>query len=253
MLIGLANVGLGIFIFCFTYKGDFAMWAGLCAAGLCSVSLLQYITDRQEKYAILRNDREMMLKARDDDGFDGEGDVNGRDGSAPLSPHKPFPGNVHEQSLESPSEAYPAAAGHGYSSGSHSRYHNQDDAARPGGTVSGSGVTDAGRNVKLTANLLQQHQASSRGGASAAPGSVGQHLSQAGFAGFERQPGGGGDHAEWDQGQNWQQQQQQYMLQQQQVQVQQMAQQQQLLHPQVHLQQQQQHMQQQLPGDMNAR
>jgi hypothetical protein len=267
MLIGLANVGLGIFIFCYTYNGDFAMWAGLCAAGLCALSLLQYITDRQEKYAVLRNDRDMLLKAHEDDGFDGDGDVNGRDVSAPSSPHKPFPGNVHEQSLGSPSEAYPAAAaaGYGYNSGSQSRYHHQDDVARPGGAVSGSGVIDAGRNVKLTANLLQQHQASSGGAPSAAPGSAGQNLSQPGFAGFDLQPGGGGDHVEWDQGQGWQQQQQQYMLQQQQqqqymqqqqMQVQQMTQQQ-LLQQQMHLQQQQQQqqqhqqMQQQWPGNVN--
>jgi hypothetical protein len=41
MLIGLANVGLGIVIFSFTYTGNFSMWAGLCATGLGAVSLLQ--------------------------------------------------------------------------------------------------------------------------------------------------------------------------------------------------------------------
>ena len=51
MLVGLANVGLGIVIFCFTYGGNFSVWAGLCASGLGAVSLLQYIMDRQEKSA----------------------------------------------------------------------------------------------------------------------------------------------------------------------------------------------------------
>ena len=41
MLIGLANVGLGIVIFSFTYNGNFSMWAGLCATGLGAMSLLQ--------------------------------------------------------------------------------------------------------------------------------------------------------------------------------------------------------------------
>jgi hypothetical protein len=41
MLIGLANVGLGIVIFSFTYTGNFSMWAGLCATGLGAMSLLQ--------------------------------------------------------------------------------------------------------------------------------------------------------------------------------------------------------------------
>lgn len=41
MLVGLANVGLGIVIFSFTYNGNFNTWAGLCAAGLGAMSLLQ--------------------------------------------------------------------------------------------------------------------------------------------------------------------------------------------------------------------
>lgn len=41
MLIGLANLGLGIVIFTFTYNGNFSMRAGLCATGLGAMSLLQ--------------------------------------------------------------------------------------------------------------------------------------------------------------------------------------------------------------------
>lgn len=55
---------------------------------------MQYILDRQEKSAVLRNDREMLLKARDDD-TDADG-ISGADGAPHMgetdSPHKPYPG-----------------------------------------------------------------------------------------------------------------------------------------------------------------
>lgn len=62
MLIGLANVALGITSFCFSYGGDFSTWAGVCAAGLGAITILQHVLDRQEKYAVLSKERESAVQ-----------------------------------------------------------------------------------------------------------------------------------------------------------------------------------------------
>jgi hypothetical protein len=62
MLVGLANVGLGVTIFCFSYGGNFSTWAGVCAAGLGAITLLQHVLDRQEKYAVLSKERESAMQ-----------------------------------------------------------------------------------------------------------------------------------------------------------------------------------------------
>lgn len=51
MLIGIANVALGVTIFCQFFDGDFSMWAAWCAAALGAISLVQYVFDRQGKNA----------------------------------------------------------------------------------------------------------------------------------------------------------------------------------------------------------
>ena len=65
MLIGLANVALGITIFCFSYGGapeGFSTWTGVCAAGLGAITILQHVLDRQEKYAVLSKERESAMQ-----------------------------------------------------------------------------------------------------------------------------------------------------------------------------------------------
>lgn len=47
MLIGIANVALGVTIFSEFFDGEFSAWAGWCAAALASINLTQYILDRQ--------------------------------------------------------------------------------------------------------------------------------------------------------------------------------------------------------------
>jgi hypothetical protein len=41
------------------FAGSLAHWLGLCAAALATINLLQYILDRQEKFAVLKRDREL--------------------------------------------------------------------------------------------------------------------------------------------------------------------------------------------------
>jgi len=178
MLIGLANVGLGVLIFTNRFAGKFSIWAGLCLAGVGAISLLQYILDRQEKYAVLKNDREMALLAapaqdnRTDDGFDNTPHKQGMQGS--MGPNQPF------DDAAAPIDQYGSVApslGAGYSG------------APPAVAAAGSAP-----NPKLTATLLQKHEAT--GGGLEGNG-VG--LSHPAFC-----PSGGqlGDlgHAGWDQG-----------------------------------------------------
>jgi hypothetical protein len=235
MLIGLANVGLGVYIFCHTYNGDFGMWASLCAAGLCGVSLLQYLTDRQEKYAVLRNDREVLLKSQDDATVDGETDMNGE--SVPTSPHKSFPGKGSETAAAA-AAATPLAYADVSGQGSDSCKVQQ---AVPGTAAAYGGIKESGNSVKLTANLLQRHQATADSSATA-----GMSVAHLDFVRFGQQTGDT-DHVEWDQRQGWQQQQLQH-----QMVLQQQQQQQQQLQQQVQQQQQQQQAHWPYPSYRNA-
>lgn len=182
MLIGLANVGLGLTIFCFVYGGNFSVWAGLCATGLGALSLLQYTLDRQEKYAVLRHDREMLLKgaAGSDDGSN-KGGVVGElpsqqlDGSWQATPQ-------HSGDVAKPSNEYAAEpmhdaaatadkgrftnAGHAYDpSGYGAQQHGLNSGyGAPATAGADYGGSDAGgRSPKLTSTLLQRHEASAGG------------------------------------------------------------------------------------------
>lgn len=175
MLIGLVNVGLGVLIFSNKYSGNFGIWAGLCLSGVGAISLLQYILDRQEKYAVLKNDREMALLAasapdgRTDDGFDG-------------TPHKP---GVHGPNHElEPTPFHDTAAP--------SDQYGGVPASTGGPAAAGAGP--AALSPKLTATLLQRHEATS-----GAPDSNGVGLSHPGFCPNGEQPDDLGN-AGWDHG-----------------------------------------------------
>jgi len=182
MLIGLANVGLGVLIFSNKYSGNFGIWAGLCLSGVGAISLLQYILDRQEKYAVLKNDREMALLAasapdgRTDDGFDDAPHKPGVHGSTgPDLELEPTP--FHDTAA--PSDQYGGVP------------------ASTGGLAAGGGGAAAGTaalSPKLTATLLQRHEATS-----GAPDSNGVGLSHPGFCPSGRQSDDLGN-AGWDHG-----------------------------------------------------
>jgi hypothetical protein len=196
MIVGLANVGLGVFIYCHTYNGDFAMWAGLCAAGLGGLSLLQYLTDRQEKYAVLKNDREALVNPHDDVDLDGETDATGD--FAPTNPQKSFPSKDPHAAAEST-----AAVEAAHCDAQVPPTHNGQHAASP---VARNWAGDSDQNVKLTANLLQQHQANADSPAAHQVGVAHPDFDPCGVQ------TGDADHAERDQGPAWPQQQQQGQL-----------------------------------------
>jgi hypothetical protein len=83
LIVSIANVGLGIVIFCFTYGGSFSTWAGVCAAALGAIALLQRVFDRLEKHAVLRRDRDHAMPHHDDAGVAGKDDRGPADGRLP--------------------------------------------------------------------------------------------------------------------------------------------------------------------------
>lgn len=196
MLLGLANVGLGIVIFCTIYSGNFSVWAGCAAAGLGAITLLQHILDRQEKYAVLRNDRERLLASAEQeksghgqlDGFE-SGDFGGQVGEVPDG----LPtGHSYSLPVDSqPSLGYDAAAAAGHGVAGHAGTQHPGYGTTPTnpamGGGNGAGVGNGGLAAaqqggslagapggpKLTATLLQRHEASSGGGLP--PGAAVEH------------------------------------------------------------------------------
>lgn len=129
MLIGVANVALGVVIFSQSFSGNFPAWAGLCAAGLGAISLLQYVLDRQEKWAVLKQDAALAAQ-----GSSGAG-----------SGFKDAGGSGQLDSLDDATAAADAA-----------------HAQRLGlGGSNGIGSAGDGNNTRLTASVLRKHQADS--------------------------------------------------------------------------------------------
>lgn len=179
MLMALANVALGIYIYCAMYGGNFSVWAGLCATGLGLVCLLQHALDIQEKHAVLREARKALQAAGPADG-DSEYDGNGID---PSTPHK-----QHDM---------------GSAAGADSMYGSGAFAA----DAAPAAAADVAPGPKLTPSLLQHHNvAASRGFVGdvglvhppqVVPGVVSYGMPQAAVPVYEDIR-----HASWDQGAN---------------------------------------------------